>query len=43
MIVLLIYQKKRRDTFQKHQKTTEKRKKQDEQFEMLKEQKYLIK
>jgi len=43
MIALLIYQKKRKNTFQKHQKTTEKRKRQDEQLETLKEQRYLIK
>ena len=39
MIVLFIYQKKRRDISQKHQKTTEKRKRQDEQLEMMKKTK----
>ena len=43
MIALLIYQKKRKNTSQKHQKVTEKEKRQDEQLKMLKEQKYLIK
>ena len=43
MIALFIYQKKKKNTSQKHQKTIKKRKKQDEQFETLKEQRYLIK
>ena len=43
MIALHIYQKKKKNISQKHQKITEKRKKQNEQLETLKKQKYLIK